>query len=485
MIKFFLAALATLMASPAFSQAWGPDGQQPRVWVFPEVVDTGALPMDAFEPAKAADHVDYVQSQWVITGATGASYVKDPLRERKLRFTCEPSTAKKLDSILFPGIPAPIGHRHQGYGLINWDQNTTYATMRANPASSCHGGPANSSNYWEPEVLTLLPSGYIAGIRPENQTVYYVLSESQGTASTGTWFRRDWAMIAGVKPGDYNDQALRNEYVAAGMYYPGTPQTPAGFGGWQCTSSIGGAGVPVSRVESRMLSIGGIASTTHARHLKGPGGEDPWGGLCTGSVGAPGTLILNLKSPGCSDAHNIQSPDGRSHMVYAGKKTDSSFINVCPQNWAHVPEIDIKTDFRHAGVADYSTWYLSSDRLNAPNVTADVTSLDPCRATGPYFCNGSTAHFDWRYGWDSDLFDLGQRECLGIAVRGIAPVNGPAECNTSALSIDQRLIFGGTSPNAALSGCTVITACTSAVPGNPQRYAPLSRHETVIEAHIH
>jgi hypothetical protein len=497
MMKRILFAMLLLIAGPGLAQTWDGAGEQVRTWTVTPTNPTGAVGADAIEPADVSDS-GFTESAWISTTDGTTDYVQ-PVGERKFRITCEPGTAKILDPILFAGVAPPVGHRHQGTGNIGWDQNSTFATLRSAPSATCSGGPLNGTIYWEPEVLKPLPSGVVAGIRPNLNTFYYI-NGNQGESQDLTWLRRNFGFIGGVNPNDYNDTARRAEYAAAAFQYPGTTDTPPGFAGWECFDKADlGAPITVTHNASRMKSsTTGAEVTIFARHLKAPDGSDPWGGSCTGENGNPGLLILNLSAPKCWDGENLRSPDGRGHVAYAARKADNSINGACPDGWAKLPRLQAKTEYLHAGFADYGQWYLGSDRMRmastecpdaaAPcdgvsggNVPATVggvsysrVSKDPCRATGLDFCNGATAHFDWIHGWKSAIADEWQRECLGITVRGVAPVNGPAECNTSQISKFRKMKYGGASPDPAMSGgCAVINSCSAATPGNIERYNPI------------
>jgi hypothetical protein len=191
-------------------------------------------------------------------------------------------------------------------------------------------------------------------------------------------------------------------------------------------------------------------------------------------------------------------------MWYSTQTNDSASTKICPtvtvrgtlQHYGYIAELNVKTEYRHAGWNDYKNWYLESDRMHVAttecpdaaspcdgvtggNVPATVNgiaysrvSLDPCRRISVNFCALSTFHADWGYGWmASRIFDLQQRECLGITVRGVAPTYGPAECDNSRLSPFLQLKYTGASPDASLSGgCSTILNCTNAVPGSPDLF---------------
>lgn len=485
-----LLAFTALIPGTAYAQAFDyPTGDQGVNWGTLSTYPTGSAPADDYEPAEATEDVVFDEADWIETTNGTDNYLKSSSAEKKIRLTCEPTTALTVDFILGVGI-SNFGHPHQGSGNIAWDQNSTYETARANPSSTCSGGPLNSTLYIEPEMLEATASGIVLGRRPQITNFYYARG-IQSQSNDMTWIRRNTAFIIGPNPSNYNDTARRAIYAAAGFEYPGTPDTPAGFQGWQCLRGDG----TLMNVTNDLASVntaGGVnLTTTYSRYLKGPSGEDPWGGTCTGSVEAPGELILNLVGPGCWDRHNMRAPDGRAHFWYPARKTDNSITDACPTttagaSYGHVPPLSVKTHFFHAGFADYGNLYFGSDRMNSSGTAADATSKSECRKVGPYFCNGETGHADWGYGWKSDILDEAFRECLGITVRGVAPTNGPAECNDGQISKYRKLQATGTSPDPAMSGgCAVFQECTDAVPGNIELYNDFRPGETVDVTIIH
>lgn len=507
-LAFLLATGTALFPMLAHAQAFThPDGDQGANWNVLSSKPTGAAPADAFEVAEATEEVVYDEDDWIWETDGTTDYIQSPAAERKLRITCEPSTMEEMDFILGYGIE-PFGHRHMATGKFNWNSTTNYTNGRADPSSTCSGGPLNATLYIEPELEEELSNGLIAGRRMQTQTFYYV-GHIQSIANDATWLRRDTAFILGTNPKNFNDTARRAEYAASGFQYPGSAETHAGFGGWQCYRGDG-TYMPVTRTNSQMLnSASGTRNSGFARHLKAEDGSDPWGGACTGSVAQPGELILNLAAPGCWDRHNTRAPDGRAHFWHQARKSDGSVEGACPttddgDDYGVVPVLQVKTHFKHAGFADYGNLFFSSDRMrmsttecpdetepcdgvSGGNVPATVdgvyysrVSLDPCRATGLDFCNGATGHADWGYIWNSDIFEEAQRECLGISVRGIAPTHGPGECNTSQISKFRKLVYSGASPDPDLSGgCTTVLSCSNAVPGNLERFNPVEEGTSV------
>jgi hypothetical protein len=415
-----LTLLLLLQPAAARAQAYTSGSSVTRVWTTTPTVPsiTATLPADSYEPADVADS-GFTESAWILTGdALGTSNYKhcmDNTCEKKFRIQCGPAFAASFDSILGKGIK-PFGHRHQFTGNVNFNENGTFTTNRTSPSSTCDGGPLWSTPYWEPELIWgSLVGGYEVGIQPHTTTFYYI-NGTQDTANNETWLRRDTAFIGGVNPADPEDAARRVEYAAAGLLYPGGPDTSAGFMGWFCLTNHGTTQQPVTHPASQMKGDSG-SPNGFARHLKDVDGSDPWGGACTGTVSDPALLQLNLIAPGCWDATNLRAPDGRAHMAYPTRTGDSAFTNLCPNNWVHIPTLTAKVEFYTLGFAEYGNWYFSSDRMHmasptCPDATAACpASKDACRQATinslEDILKGSFLKFIW-YVW-TRVLDLPSR----------------------------------------------------------------------------
>jgi len=500
-LVFFLAAIG-LISAPATAQEWTV-GDQGINWSVLSTKPVGAAPADAYEPAEPPLPTGVVKSEWLVETSdqlqvwsvgdpkntpylVGADSAAKAVLEKKIRITCEPALpAKRKDNILGYGVPS-FGHIHLGTGAIDWDENSDYTSLRLNPTSSCSGGPLNATNYMEPALLTSSPkTGAEVVVLPQSQSFYYIEGD-QDEPNEDTWLRRGMQFILGTNPMNYNDAARRAIYDASGFEYPGSPDTPAGFTGYYC---IAGDGTHATVAAGhRMKSGAGIESTGDARYLKGPSGEDPFAGTCTGTEESPAELVATLTAPECWDRTNLTSPDGRGHFWYRARKPDNSVKDACPttasgEDYGRVPQLTVKNIYETTGFAEYGTWYLGSDRMpasmtvtagctNDPETQGDPCSLDPCRQIGPYFCNGSTLHADYTFGWETtDVFDQMERECLGIPVRGIAPTTGPAECNASQVDRYHVLEYGPSPDPAWTGGCTNILGCHDSTPSKPlERY---------------
>ena len=358
---------------------------------------------------------------------------------------------------------------------------------RAHPASACPGGPLNATLYWEPSIYDDR-HGLRLTVMPAVATFYYTIPASQHEGLTH--LRRNIRFIGGANPADYNDTARRAEYTAAGMPYPGrvpadgtSQRAPAGFNGITCyqaaTGGSSGAAVPV-------LTAHKLGSGDEARYLKGPGGEDPWGGGCSGA----GEILILVNAPDCWDGTNLSSPDGRDHFRYS-TSNEVGQQGQCPMNYVKVPHFETKVQVNHNGwEADLQYWYLSSDRTNPSDTPGDPASYDPCRQTGPYFCSFATAHFDWWGAWDDVTIEEWQRNCVGITIDTVA--NDHADCGFSGLAESRTLKYSGAPPEAGLSSDPVNSLPDERASDSTegQRYFPVrpedeNQDALTLEVHPH
>ena len=186
-------ALALALPAVAHGQAWTVGDQGVNWNVLSTKPPNAAAPADAYEAPDPGLPAGVTESDWLVstgdqltsTRGSGNFYVNSTDGERKIRTTCEPATVKQKDNILAFG-QAVSTHAHQGYGSVTWDENTTYATLRADPVSTCAGALLNASNYMEPAMLTTLSSGLKVAVRAQDQANYYV-EGVQSDPNEDTW----------------------------------------------------------------------------------------------------------------------------------------------------------------------------------------------------------------------------------------------------------------------------------------------------------
>lgn len=445
MNRVLVCLVALACGSAAQAQAWDAGPVEPkwsRTRWSPPIPPDSPHPADAFEPA-SADEDGYTRALW--TGSRNARTSIGTSGEAKFRTNCRPTFTKRADPILARG-EYPALHGHTFFGpidphVIDNVENFDYAMGRAYPGSSCQGGPLNATLYWEPSVYREI-DGLILTVMPDVATFYYTHTPSRSPQTTR--LRRNLRFIGGANPMDYNDSARRREYAAAGLLYPGSSVTPAGFGGVSCHPDGKPAAAPLA--EHALEYPRGGRMELAARYVKGPNGEDPWGGACT-----EGHIVVTVHAPTCWDGANLGSPNGRDHFRYSTRaRNNSPPAGQCPDNYVRVMSFQGKVQFDHRGwEQDLQHWYLSSDRMNPSDTPGDPDSLDPCRRTGPYFCAFSTAHFDWWGAWDEETIVAWQRNCGGLTIGGVA--SNHADCGSGGVDTSVSLRYGGTPPEPGLS----------------------------------
>jgi hypothetical protein len=203
------------------------------------------------------------------------------------------------------------------------------------------------------------------------------------------------------------------------------------------------------------------------------------------------SLTSDLISPNCWDRTNLTALGARDHTRYGVNGR-------CPKttggvDWGRIPQGQVKNIYSTTGFSEYQNWRLSSDHMrmattecpdaanpcngtSGGNVPATVggvfysrVSLDPCRYAGLDFCNGATVHADYTFAWHGPTFEIMERECLGLTVRGVAPTDGPAECNFGQM--DRNTALQSVPPAGAsfwTGGCTTSFDCKDSIPSKPK-----------------
>lgn len=484
-MRHILAIFLVLWVSIAHAQEIGgtarvwPDGDLNETWS-PPVSPDSAHTADTYEPA-VDDQNGYTRSLW--TDSSNGRHIVNGIEE-KFRTVCQPAFIKKADPILAPG-DYPAVHDHTFFGansayVIANVENFTYQMGRDYPGSSCQGGPLNSTLYWTPSLKDSRYQLHLSVI-PSVVNFYYQ-NLAPGDGADTTRLRRNFRFIGGANPMDYNDDDRRAEYAAANLYYPGSPDTPAGFNGIKCYTN-GAPGVAVAVLSAHaMKQPSGATDGDKARYLKGPNGEDPWDGGCTA-----GEILFETQAQDCWDGAHLGATDGRDHVAYSTRASDNTpGAGTCPTNYVKIPSFITKEHYSHNGwTEDIQYWYLSSDRMNSASTPADPTSLDPCRQTGPYYCPGSTKHFDWYGSWDTTTLETWEKKCLGLTIGGVTA--NPADCGTGGISgcyetcdtegtsTPVTMLLGGTPPEAGLSTNPVNSAPVERASDSTagQRYFPI------------
>ena len=470
MNKFIVACLVALFcATPSLSQTWTSGSGKTPVWVpfgaigdgvnrFPEVSTAeqgGDPPAWQYEPAPIDENGKYTRSTWLNIVPAGTCIETAPNDnpskvgtdngcrpyhgEDKFRLICSYSHMNRSDPILAPGNP--LGpHHHTFFGNGGTNENSTYASLRNNPKSSCSGGPLTSSAYWEPTMMYEIKPGVYVPVIPDGIAFYY--NTSGAVSPTLTRLPRGMAFIGGVDPGNrfntVRQQELKNAPnqgtggwdtrdtdQASGVY----TERHNGWAGWSCVR-LGNGAQPV-------MTTG--PQNDFGRQFVNNDGSDPWNGTCEG----PNLqLIATLNAPDCWDGYNITSPNGRDHFRYSARQGDNSWAG-CPTGWWRVPTLVAKPEFPAFTHAKRQKMFLSSDRMST-----DTTKWNP---------PGSTMHFDWMNGWDSQTIESWERECAGVTINGVTRVGGHGTqqlartCNTHTIADNTELLSTNISPDITLA----------------------------------
>lgn len=444
MKRIFLAFLGLMLATPALAQGTWTTGPRTVTYTSAHTVGDGSDVQGGIPPAYSYEEPDYpsagnmnstVVSDWTTTMGTTGTIPFDS-GDNKFRTHCNPAHEGTFDPLVLPGV-VKGGHEHTFLGNTAVTGSSTYATLRTTGASTCAGGPLNRSAYWIPSMKEQRPSGVIVTRKPQRMTVYYT-SGSVADANINQRIPRGFGYVGGKNPSNFNNAARRAE-VPSGYTY----QEDEGFEGWQCEDGPTDALGPKY---PRLREANGTPSF---------------------QCQAGDYIVENLVAPPCWDGYNLRSPDAREHVRYRIRNNNDG-KNYCPNNWYQLP------GFRGIitwGPLEYDNqqadWWLSSDRMNPSNAAADPTSLDPCRQTGPYFCNGATGHFDWFGAWDYGTKDAPgimlkwMQNCSGVTLRwpdGTVQASRPAACSDSTFIDFNRLRTNGdSSPDPTLSNNPVIS----------------------------
>ena len=254
------------------------------------------------------------------------------------RFLCVPSHNLYDDPVVFPGRPG-ASHLHTFFGNTEANAHSTFESLRTTGDGSCSGGPLNRSAYWHPAMM----NGAGKVVMPDYVTVYYKrrpksdpYCQVQGKECVG--LPRGLRMVFG-----YN------------MNLP--PDDP-------------------KQMHPHWMCDGGFANGGQVEHATIGGANCPVGQR----VGS------GFSTPDCWDGINLDSPDHRSHLAYAGY--GDTGIYKCPTTHPYViPAFTMKAWWSHDDADNMNDWYLSSDRMEGH----------------PVYPSGSTLHSDWFGAWDDDI----------------------------------------------------------------------------------
>jgi hypothetical protein len=338
--------------------------------------------------------------------------------EGKLRFICEASHLSYDDPIVYPGQQG-LAHLHHFFGNPGTNYASTYASLRANTtAGTCDGGPLNNTGYWFPAMIN---AGQNKVQIPDFIELYYNVN------------RHELSDITSPRCGDNGGYNYSGVLLACPTY-------------------------AATRMERGLKFITGMVATTG--EPSAAGASVTWS--CTGGAGK--SVLWDETTPtngvqGCSAGTTVQvrvevpncwngSYDSAAHYTHiAFPSQDNSGNEICPATHPYrIPHLTIIVAWSHNGEADYSTWYLSSDRFNGAAHPA-----------------GKTFHTDWFGAWDEDTIDGWAQEINGM-FPGSLPYSSPTTSPHVRESVD-----GGLGNGFALKNDLTDVGATA----EPTRYADI------------
>ena len=223
----------------------------------------------------------------------------------EVRMTCGTSHHAYDDPIVAPGQTG-ASHLHTFFGNAGTDADSTYESLRNEPAgSTCAGGSVNKSAYWFP---SLIDGSSKTVVEPTLAFVYY---------KTGYWGQdgRDiqdipdgLRMISGNASGNGSDDLFVN---------------------WSC-SNHGGDGVPLGTIRS------GSSIPQCARN---------------------DLLVLRVTFPQCWNGRDLDSANHKSHMAHP------NFQGQCPATHpVLLPQVQINVSW-NMGAAGSNSLYVANDMM--------------------------------------------------------------------------------------------------------------------------
>jgi hypothetical protein len=239
------------------------------------------------------------------------------------------------DPIVFPG-KLGASHLHTFFGNTGTDGISTTESLLASQSSSCAGGTANRSAYWIPSLIDTTTR---RALMPIQNIVYYKSGYDGNPRSTLVAPPNGLRIVAGRKATDSGPMGSWDYWGGAAIF--------------SCND-------------------GGKSETIPA---------------CP----AGGELHISLTFPNCWDGKNLDSPDHRSHMAYAGYTVDKRCPASHPQG---IPQISVNIVYKVEPGANASNYRLASDNY-------------PAGVPGGY-----SLHGDIWIAWDEDIKKAWMDNCV-------------------------------------------------------------------------
>lgn len=223
------------------------------------------------------------------------------------------------DALVFPGVVGGSPHLHTYFGVFA-NANTTSATIRSAPWSTCAGGTLNNTAYWMPALIDTKDG---TPLKPKSNNVYY----------KGSYFFPTYTQLAAVPVG---------LHLVAGNAANTDPAKGSG----------------------RFICYG-------------PKGENPGWKQTIAAAFADGTCVpggdftMEIDFPLCWDGVNLDSPDHKAHVISPPQQQSAPFLRYCPADHpVHLPQISYNIHYTIPDSTAVSRWYLASDHYPAPAGTS-------------------------------------------------------------------------------------------------------------------
>jgi hypothetical protein len=298
--------------------------------------------------------------------------------EGKLRFLCDPSHLAWDDPIVFPNQTG-AAHLHHFFGNTLTDASSTYTSLRTTGDGTCAGGPLNRTGYWYPAVIKPAGPGFATAkvVKPAFIEMYYTTAAAD-TLSDFT--RLDSNPL--IAPVTHALQGFPRGFQMVWGWKHADEETP--YGVWGREDATGATGAASGLVGGRYGTFADLATNMP-------------------SSSSSDNLFARIDSPGCWDGVNLTLGGGRTHVAF--EVQDGNGHLVCPAThpW-RIPVLTVIASFSHNGPSDFSTWFLSSDKVDYGGDDDQI--------------GGTTFHTDWFGAWDTTVSDIW--ETIHLQVGGVS-----------------------------------------------------------------
>lgn len=252
-----------------------------------------------------ADDVD--TSKWIMAADIPGTMAPDNVGA--FRFICNVSHYSYDDAIAFPGQPGKA-HLHMFFGNTKTDAFSTYESLRTSGGSSCQVGDLNRSGYWVPALLTQPVGGQI--VVPNSISLYY-------------------------------KRRVKDDPECTKAPHKGCVGIPAGL------RAIFGTNYTQGHNQS-----------LHVRFDCNRNWHDNFPDMVADCKGAP-ELYARIGAPECWDGLNLDAPDHQSHLAYMTRDANTG-RPTCPVTHPYIiPKLELGLTYAVLDGDTPETWIYSSD----------------------------------------------------------------------------------------------------------------------------